>query len=135
MNFDAPDAAERINEWVEEKTKGIISKIIGSLSYKHCGDLAILVNAIYFSGSWSTKFLEKNTKKIPFTTPDQNNIKVSMMNQTSGRKKYKYRRIRKEKFQAIRLPYGDSKRFGMTVFCPIGNRRSDRFLNSSMPKS
>jgi serpin B len=70
-DFATQFEAERkaINTWVEETTKSRIKDLL------QAGDLdamtrMVLVNAIYFKGSWADAFEAKATKDAPFTQLD-----------------------------------------------------------------
>lgn len=130
-NFDAPDVEKKVNGWVDRKTNGKIKKIISDLSYSNRGDLAVLLNAIYFNGSWTVKFDQKHTEKRPFTLSDGTRNQVPMMMQTE---EPNYRYMHRESFKALRLPYGQKERFGMIVFLPHSNSDLGTFLERLNPE-
>ena len=51
-------AANAINSWASEKTDGKIVEIVDSFD---ADTVAAIANALYFSDSWSSQFLEENT--------------------------------------------------------------------------
>lgn len=51
-------SADQINSWVTEKTKGRIDKLLTS----DPEGPAVLLNAVYFKGEWSSKFDSKLTE-------------------------------------------------------------------------
>jgi len=111
LNFASPEASLAINDWVKNKTNGKINEIVSS------GDLnpntiLILLNAIYFQGTWRRQFSKANTKEAPFILSDGKPKLLPMMAQSGV---YKY--FQDEDFQAIALPYGDSN-ISMIVFLP-----------------
>ncbi|MBN2541280.1 serpin family protein [bacterium] len=110
LDFGDPAAPREINNWVDENTQHKIKKIIDTID-----PLAILylINAIYFKGSWTEEFDKDLTADKPFHLLDGSTIERPMMSQHG---EYKY--FENDKFQAIRLPYGDNKRLGMYVFLP-----------------
>ena len=57
---------EEINRWVSEKTNGKITKIIETIP---ANTVSILVNSIYFKGSWQTVFKKTGTHEREFLTP------------------------------------------------------------------
>lgn len=59
----APFTSDDINKWVSEKTKGKIPTILDQLPNPL---VAIIVNAIYFKGSWTSKFDKDATAPLPF---------------------------------------------------------------------
>ncbi len=119
LNFTSPESPRTINAWVSRKTGEKIDKIVDDLSPQ---DALVLVNAVYFNGTWRNTFDTKLTKEKPFFAFDGTVKNVQMMSQ-SGRYKY----LKGENFQAISLPYGTGK-FEMTVVLPDSSLRVDRFL-------
>jgi serpin B len=110
LDFNSEEAADVINNWVNEKTKGKIKEIVD----KPIDPLTVmfLINAIYFKGTWTYEFDKGNTREDIFYLPDGTTTQCKMMNQTGN---FKY--FSSEKFQAIDLPYGDGY-FSMTIFLP-----------------
>ncbi len=102
-------SATPINEWVNKKTNGKISKIVETVSP---ADIAYLVNAIYFKGSWAKEFDKSKTKLRAFYLSDGKEIRVDMMKQ---RDSFKY--LKTESFEAVMLPYGDGKT-SISLFLP-----------------
>lgn len=62
--------AKAINSWCESNTDGMINHIIDEIDEK-VGK--ILVNALFFKGTWLTKFNTENTKKETFHGTGGNN--------------------------------------------------------------
>lgn len=73
-------ARETINRWVEKKTE---SKITDLLQPRDLTDLTrlVLVNAIYFKGSWASQFKAGNTKSAPFHVSPDKAVQAPMMTQ------------------------------------------------------
>jgi serine protease inhibitor len=102
------DAVVRINDWVNQKTRGKITRIIEQINPIY--DIMFLVNAVYFKGSWSRAF--DSAVPGPFTLAGGETRQVPMMSQ-SGR----YLHLRGPGFEAAALPYG-SGQAAMYVFLP-----------------
>lgn len=110
MDFSAPDAVDKINGWVKEKTHDKISKILDQVS----GDAILyLLNAIYFKGAWQNQFKEEDTKKAKFHPHEGKDLDVMMM--SLSRNSFSYGET--PEFQVIHLPYKDN-RLGLFVFLP-----------------
>src|SRR5260370_34810562 len=79
LDFAAPDAVQRINAWVNERTKSKISHILDGLS-----PLAamVAVNAIYFKGRWAIPFDRGLTRDGLFTTSTGQKKQLPMMCQS-----------------------------------------------------
>jgi len=73
-------SALKINDWVSAKTNNLIKNIIEPNSLTN-ETLMILINAIYFKGSWASQFPKSRTKKSNFTLLDGSFQQVDMMNQ------------------------------------------------------
>ncbi|XP_078395628.1 leukocyte elastase inhibitor-like isoform X2 [Cetorhinus maximus] len=76
----ADETRQEINKWVEAQTEGKIQDLLiqGSLN---SNTRLVLVNAIYFKGSWAEKFDEQNTKEMPFRLNKNESKPVKMMYQ------------------------------------------------------
>lgn len=114
LDFANPGAADTINNWVEENTKGLIKDIVDP----PVDPMAImfLINAVYFQGTWSEQFDKQATFEDTFYLASGGQAKAPMMNQSGIYDYYKA-----PDFQAIRLPYGEEKRMAMYVFLPDEN--------------
>ncbi|CAG5895607.1 unnamed protein product [Menidia menidia] len=75
-------ARVNINGWVENQTQGKIKDLLPSGVLGNLTRL-VLVNAIYFKGSWSKKFQESATRDAQFRLTKSNSKPVKMMNQKS----------------------------------------------------
>jgi serpin B len=76
----ADDAASKINQWVEDKTKNKIKNLIHPRDVNPDTRL-VLVNAIYFKGDWASPFEQRFTKSAPFYMADGTSKRVPMMRQ------------------------------------------------------
>lgn len=65
-NLMHADAMDAINQWVNDKTSGMIPSIYD----KPPGGVAVLINAIYFNGGWMDEFDPANTVEEEFTLSD-----------------------------------------------------------------
>ena len=113
LDFGSPSAPSTINSWVKDKTSGKIEKIVEQIDP---AAVLFLVNAIYFKGSWTSKFKPELTKDAPFNRTVGGQSRVKMMSSTG-----KYRYLETEKLQAIGLPYGGNGRVSMYVVLPKSN--------------
>jgi serine protease inhibitor len=113
LNFADPRTLDRINNWAKRSTKGKIPQILDQIEPQ--GEV-IVANAVYFKGGWSRPFEKGATRDRPFQLDANRRKSLPFMNQGG---QYSY--LETPQFQAIRLPYGDSRRFGMYVFLPKGD--------------
>jgi serpin B len=128
VNFAEPEAARKlINEWVEKATKEKIKNLIGP-NVLDALTRMVLVNAIYFKGTWLYQFDKKHTKEAPFTRADGTKADVPLMAQTATLNYCESsmfaisageRQVTRagEKVQVLELPYA-GKELSMLVFLP-----------------
>lgn len=110
LNFSDANALKTINNWVKENTRGKIEKIIDYISPM---DVMFLINAIYFKGDWSQPFDQKLTSQKPFYPASGSQKSVAMMAQSG-----EFRYFETDRFQAISLPYGESRQLSMDILLP-----------------
>ncbi|KAL1491105.1 hypothetical protein ABEB36_011750 [Hypothenemus hampei] len=102
LNFEkSAESAKIINDWVEDKTQNKIKDLIepGSLD---ASTRLVLVNAIYFKGTWANKFEVADTKLEKFYLNDVDSIDVNMMNK---RAKFFYKEDPELDAKVLELPY------------------------------
>lgn len=102
IDFQEKNAADRINQWVEEATRGKIDEIINPPIHPQV--LMYLLNAIYFKGEWTEQFEKKRTFDATFYLEDGSTQDVKMMKRND---EIEYGEA--EDFKVVRLPYGNEK--------------------------
>lgn len=100
-----------INDWVAQKTKNRIQDLIVQGMITELARL-VLVNAIYYNGSWDVRFDEKETVEKPFYATPEKSHNVPFMH-----KKALFNYYQGEQVQIIEIPYIDST-LSMVVFLP-----------------
>jgi serine protease inhibitor len=113
VDLGSQDAVQRIDEWVVEHTEGLIDGIAEDLGLPNPQVVAVLLNAVYFFGPWTTPFDPDLTLTGPFTRPDGSQVEAQLM---SRRGDLAYHEA--DGYEVLRLPYGDDERFGMEIFLP-----------------
>ena len=110
--FDTWEGIGKINGWVNEHTHGLIRSVFNAPQSE---DLAlVLINTLYFKGSWRVQFPPENTSQGQFLLDDGTYTKVDMM-LTRDR----FDCAITPTFQTITLYYGSEFDFSMTVFVPL----------------
>ena len=109
LDFSNPTAVDRINDWVDKNTEGLISEIIEDIP-DHM--VMYLINALYFKGDWLSQFDADDTRPADFHLETGETVEVDMMNQEGRFAIYQSNDV-----QMIEIPYGDSL-FSMTVLMP-----------------
>ena len=108
---DLSGAPDDVNAWVASETNGLITQILPPGNYDSVD--AVIANAIYFKGSWTTAFNPNLTAAAPFTLTDGTEVSCQMMNQTGT---FPY--LSGADFQAVELPYGQTSRLSMLIILP-----------------
>lgn len=109
LSFADPATPQRINSWVNQKTRGKINQIVDRVSPDQA---MFLINAIYFKGQWTEKFEQQKTQERPFFLANGSQKRHPLMQQNG-----KYRYYETDQFQAVSLPYG-KERLSFYVFLP-----------------
>jgi serpin B len=121
-DFSNNDASVKaINGWVDDKTKGKIKSIVDQVTPY---DALYLINAVYFKGSWVSKFEGDNTTNRPFTDINASHSLVSTMMQEST-----FNYASTSNCAAVELPYGNGH-FSMVVMLPAENSSVNDLLAS-----
>jgi serpin B len=125
VDFRNPATVKKINDWVSQSTHG---KITSLFDPPLSPDLRlILVDAIYFKGSWETPFDKKLTRDQPFTVRAGQTVAHPRM---SRKERMSY--LESAGFQAVMLPYA-SRQASLCVFLPKENL--DKFLPDLTPEN
>ena len=115
LDFTASSTLDHINGWCDEKTKGMIPKILDAVEPNM---VTYLLNAIYFKADWASKFEEKNTRNEAFTTPN-GSTQLPMMHQN-----VLISYLKSDTYSAVILPYGTGL-WNMTVVLPEEGKTTD----------
>jgi serpin B len=90
---------QEINDWVADQTEQRIEDLLPPQSLNE-DTRFVLVNAIYFLGSWKHAFEEDRTEDRPFTRLDGSAVEVAMMRQTE-----RFGHHADERTVAVSMPY------------------------------
>jgi serpin B len=119
-DFSMKQTVKEINDWVKTKTNGKIPTIIGSLSRN---DLLVLLNAVFFHGTWSSPFNTNDTKEESFFLYGGSEKRYPRMSQHGT-----FGYFGNSVYQAITLPYGN--RFSMLFLLPREQYGLQNFLRT-----
>ena len=111
-NYDAQifsGQLDEVNGWVKKKTEGKIETILKELDPN---SVCVLLNAIYFKGTWESSFEKKNTHDAPFQVSAKNQVTVPFMHQAIDLKF-----LDEKEFQAVSIPYKGGQ-LSMMVLLP-----------------
>ena len=109
LDFSAPSAVKTINDWASRQTNAKIPTIIETIDPR---DVMYVLNAVYFKGTWRSRFDPKETADAQFRRADGVTEPMKLMRQKS-----KLRYLETSDMQAVDLLYGNSA-YAMTVVLP-----------------
>jgi serpin B len=110
LNFsDTPGSLATINGWVNSVTNGKIPKVLDEIRSEQ---VMFLINAIYFKGSWRTRFDPAETRAATFSGSGGSTQDMQLMHRLDT---LSY--VETPTYQAVDLPYGNTA-FTMTVVLP-----------------
>lgn len=102
LDFSKADSVDKINKWIDNATKGKITKMLEPPISPDV--IMYLINAVYFKGQWEKKFDSKMTFTGKFHAEDGSSEDVQLM---SRQGEVDYGSIDGDK--VVRLPYGKGK--------------------------
>ena len=97
---DGAAAAETVNRWVSQSTRGLIPTIVTDSVIKD--QQLVLVNTVYFKADWTEPFLPESTRDGQFTTDDNRSVTVPFMRDSEPVDR---RFVQLEGADAVELPY------------------------------
>ncbi|MBR5377197.1 MAG: hypothetical protein IK139_07945, partial [Lachnospiraceae bacterium] len=109
-NVTSDDSIERVNGWVNEKTRGKIQSILGE---DNRGFLTALVNAVYFKAPWEQEFYKSLTEPADFHSADGTTGSMDFMHITDY-----FGYCSGDGLQAVKLDYRNSS---------VDNEEGDNF--------
>lgn len=118
------ETLNKVNGWVDAKTKGKIDKIINQVKPE---DIMYILNAIYFNGEWKYRFDAGQTTSQPFSKEDNTSIQVPTMTIENSFNYYN-----DTNFEMLEIPYGSGK-FSMLILLPKSGKKADDVISSLAP--
>jgi serpin B len=109
LDFTNPASLKTIDSWVAGNTGNKIPQLLKELNAL----VMLLVNAIYFNGSWLNGFQPSATQNGTFSTSGGNSVVVPYMNQT-----VMLRLHADSNLTMVEMPYGTGKAFDMYLVLP-----------------
>lgn len=109
---EGPRVAAEVNSWVRDKTRGKITSILPE--GPPLDIILFILNAVYFKGTWVTKFDAALTEDKPFFNGGTTEVRKPAMNL---RRRFPYTRINALSASAVEIPY-EGNDFSMVVLLP-----------------
>lgn len=97
LYFDNPSSIDIINNWCSLNTHGKILNFLNSLD---SSSVVLLLNTLYFYGSWNSPFNQESTAKKEFRSRDYGIQHVEMMTKTS-----EFGYFNCNKYQLLSIPF------------------------------
>ncbi len=97
---DGAAAADTVNRWVSERTRGLIPTIVDAGTVQD--QKLVLVNTVYLKADWIVPFQAELTSDGPFTTGDGQTVTVPFM---SDGNPVERRYVQLDEADAVELPY------------------------------
>ncbi|RVE58992.1 hypothetical protein OJAV_G00199810 [Oryzias javanicus] len=107
------EARIKINRWVEKQTQDKIKDLVGK-DLLNSNTILVLVNAIYFKGTWDKQFLKMLTENAQFRLNKKHTKTVVMMKRQAT---FPYCEIPEIDCQILEMPYV-GKEQSMLIFLP-----------------
>ncbi|XP_073951129.1 alaserpin-like isoform X6 [Choristoneura fumiferana] len=114
IDFAEPEpAAKEINEWVEDHTNHRIKNLVNSDSFSD-NTRAVLVNALYFKGSWLDKFDKALTTDRDFHVSKDKTVQIPTMFKKA---EFKFAESHELDAKLLELPY-EGEEASMLIILP-----------------
>jgi serine protease inhibitor len=125
LDFQKATAADTINKWANNNTKGKIPKIVDAEFVAQM--TVILTNAVYFKATWAQKFDKKLTRNQPFH-PASGPAKPVPMMHNPGVGEY----LTGKKYTGVRLAYENAS-FAMVAILPADGTTPEALIGTWTP--
>lgn len=116
-DLSSEDTMNEINQWVDEKTHGLIDSILDEPMSENIR--MTLLNAVYFKAAWLRAFQKEATYQQTFHGTE-GSAEVSMMHQQES---FDY--AENDDYQMVRLPYYGG--YAMTVYLPKDAKTAEKW--------
>ncbi|XP_053323824.1 serpin B6-like [Spea bombifrons] len=116
VNFrhNPENASKQINEWIKEKTGGMVKDWLGENSISADAKL-VVINTMNLLANWTQTFPHYKTDLEPFTLSTNELVTVEMMS-TSGT--FRFRNASDEGVSILQLPYGKNQGLSLFIVLP-----------------
>lgn len=103
--YDEFKDAKNVNDWIEEKTFGLIKNMLRDEQVQDFDVEMLLINALAIDMGWSETFSQESTTSRPFTNGKNEQVDVAMMHKTTESKNTKF--YQDEEYSIVSLPFQD----------------------------
>ncbi len=110
VDFSRNSAVDKINQWSNSKTAGMVPKVLDDVNSE---TVMMLANALYFQGEWTHKFKESQSATGTFSCLDGASSSVVYMHQAT----IEIKGYADDEVCVVRMPYGNGA-FYMEAILP-----------------
>lgn len=121
LDFSSPQALETVNSWAKDNTNGMIPEILDRTDPDW---VYLLANALYFKGTWTTKFDVEKTKKEDFYCIDGKKVSMDFLH---GEIPCKFAYDENLSAALCELPFGN-KAFVLDILLPDNGIDFNKFV-------
>lgn len=107
---DPSGSARIMNDWIDDKTEGLIKDVINPAQLQAV--ILLIINAIYFKADWNVKFEEQSTYRDRFYNLEGSDSQASMMHNNLS---LEY--TEGDGYQVVSLPY-EGREASMVILLP-----------------
>nr|WP_281243400.1 serpin family protein [Jiangella alba] len=125
-DLGSQETADEIDSWVREQTEDRIDGIAADLGLPSGDAVLVLLNAVYFLGTWTTQFDPADTRDGGFRLSDGSTATVPLMHRTEVSVPV----VQRDGYRMLRLPYGEDERYAMEILLPDEDVPLPRLLGS-----
>jgi serpin B len=108
------EIAAIMNQWVENKTNGLIQNLVDSNSIDE-SDQLYAINTLYFKADWETPYDKYNVKTEAFHSADGTNSDIVFINHKNS---YSIARLDDLKVDVLEIPYESQSGFVFWIILP-----------------
>lgn len=119
--YDSFETARNINNWIEDKTLGIIKNMLSDEIVQDPNTEMILINALAIDMKWNMGFFGENTQEKDFTLANGSKSKVSMMMKETSSSDVSYYKNKKITALTMDLEKYDDTQLEFIAIMPNNN--------------
>lgn len=120
--YTAPFTVKDVNSWVSDKTQKKIPSILDQLPEQL---VAIIINAVYFRGDWTSKFDKADTSPQPFEGVSK---PIPFMHKRNFPVPFANIPFDETTIKMADIPYGENELFSGTIVVPQGDLKLEKVI-------
>ena len=134
INYDEFKNSTNVNNWIENKTLGIIKNMLDDDMFNDKDLKMLIINALAIDMEWEEKFSEDNTRGREFTLENGNEVIATTMNKKASSDNIKYYIDDKVTTLTMNLKKYDDTQLEFMAIMPNNEKLSDFVKDISKEK-